>query len=514
MFNNGLAPKWIENNNAMTLVTSTHGKRMRINIPLLKIDPTITQNLQTFLAHQSEVESFSVRNQTGSVLIESFSRNQHQHILEKINNFLLNPKDQEPPKRTFKLVQGQKHKNNTSDIQWHTLTIDQVINLLQIHRNKGLSSKQVIQKQQQFGKNKLKSIPPLSSLEIWFNQFKSLPVGLLGTAAALSVATGGLLDAAMIVTVIGANAVIGFRNDSQVEKTVHSLKKRKWQRQTVKRDGKNVTIATEDLVPGDIIYLKRGQMVPADCRVYSSEGLTVDESALTGEAQAVFKDPLWVGPTTTGVADRLNMLFKGTAITGGTCTAIVVSIGGKTQLGIIQRLMEGTAKPQTPIQKQMDHLGNGLSWASIGLCGLSFGIGILRRKPLLELFKSSVSLAVAAIPEGLPMVATTTLSRGVKSLHNKNLLVRNLGAVEALGNIHHLCLDKTGTITTDEMILNSIIIGQKTFEIPNKDKQVTIMLKILSLNNEVDISENNLNGSSTEKALVIGAIEAGIDINS
>jgi Ca2+-transporting ATPase len=482
--------------------------RLRLYLPHLKLTKNFKNALKHFM-HSGQWGAFSIRPKTSTLVIEFDPNKDKKQFLEQLDCFLKQPEKFQ----TFLSKSKKKpHYNTVSTVHWHALSADQVMGLLKIDAQIGIGQQTAQQKYQQFGANQLKSTPALTSMEILLNQFKGLPIAMLGASAAVSLATGGILDAALIAGVLGINARIGYKNDSQVEKTIHSLKRKHWPKQTVKRDGIKQRVATENLVPGDIIYLKRGQMVPADLRIIYSEGLTVDESALTGESKAILKDENWTCKQDAPIGDRKNMLYRGTALTGGTCKAIVVATGNKTQIGLIQSLIDTASKPQTPIQQQMDQLGTQLSLASIGLCGLSFGLGLLRGRPAIEIFKNSISLAVAAIPEGLPMVATTTLSRGVKTLRENNVLVRNLGAVEALGSVHHICLDKTGTITIDEMVLEQIYLGHSIFKAPFHADELGRFLEIVTLNNEVRIKDGTLKGSSTEKALMMAALSAGINV--
>lgn len=498
--------RWLRLTHGKAIAADFHqGRRLRLKIPPLKFDNQLANELESELRSVSEVRAVSTRPQLGTVLLELRSPRQKGIVMARIENWF-----QSQLKAPAAMTRSKNLGSLPSD--WHTLSVEKTLTRLGVTPTEGLSSQKWKDIYSRVGPNRIVGKLPATTGELLVKQFSGLPVGLLGGGAVLSLATGGLFDAVMITSVLGINGAIGFHNDFQVEKTLNSLKKRKWGKQTVLRGSKLVRVPTAELVPGDILYLTRGMMVPADCRLIQSEGLTVDESSLSGEGEAVLKDENWVGEINTPLSGRINMLYRLSAITGGAGRAVVVETGDNTELGRVQKLMENSQKPQTPIQKQMDELGRQLSWSALGLCGVGFGLGLIRGKPTVELIKNSVSLAIAAIPEGLPMVATTTLVKGVNTLRNKHVLVRNLNAVEGLGSLQHICLDKTGTITKDEMVLEQVRVGTCLYERPFLGEELGHLFQLVSLNTEVRFKKGRLKGSSTEKALVHAAVDFGINV--
>jgi P-type Ca2+ transporter type 2C len=345
----------------------------------------------------------------------------------------------------------------------------------------------------------------------------------------LSVATGGLLEAGAILAVIGLNAAIGFTVEKRTEQTISQLGAPGEQTARVIRGGKETEVRTTSVVPGDIIRLQRGSVVPADGRLLSAEMLMVSEAALTGESQPVRKSAESIENPNLPLADRRNMVYRGTIVTGGNGAAIVVATGRHTEMGRIQRLLGTTAAPETPSVQQMRELGRQLFWVTLGATGMIFGTGLLRGLALLQLVRSSLAVAVAAVPEGLPMVATTTLALGVEKMRRQGILVRRLEAIETLASVDVICFDKTGTLTHGTMSLDSVAMGQRIWRCrdgvlsdrdavaDSESKQLHLMLSMVSLCSDAEIGRVDqrieVSGSSTEAALVEAAIANGVDVS-
>jgi Ca2+-transporting ATPase len=348
---------------------------------------------------------------------------------------------------------------------WHIQTAEALLKRMEITPSGGLSLTVVAEKQKKYGPNLLPESVPRSGFSIFIDQFKSLPVALLGVAGLISVATGGLIDALVIVSVVVINASIGYITESQAEKTIHSLKHLVRPLAQVIREGTVQTIGAEEIVPGDLLVLQPGSYVSADARLLEADRLTVDESVLTGESLPSVKSSAPVFDPALPLADRINMVYMGTLVTGGQGLAITVATGKYTEIGQIQTLVGEAEPPKTPMEKQLTRIGGQLVALSLSVCGLVFFIGLLRGYGFLQMLKTSIALAVAAVPEGLPMVATTTLALGLKRMRRYNVLIRHLEAVETLGSVQTICMDKTGTITMNHMSVKTMVVGGNTLEI-------------------------------------------------
>lgn len=416
--------------------------------------------------------------------------------------------------------------------QWHLIEGKAILSELNSSAKSGLSSDAAAKNREQYGLNVVPEPPPRSKLAVFLEQFQSLPVALLGGAAVLSALTGGIVDAAVIMAVVGINSVIGFVTENEAEKTISSLKQLIRPYAEIIRDGGLKKVAAEELLVGDILILKPGTYVAADARVVQAAHLTVDESALTGESNpAVKRTPALKGKHIP-LADRNNMVYAGTLVTGGQGLAVVVAVGRLSEIGKIQSLVSEAEAPDTPIERQLDTIGNQLVIISGAICGLVGLIGLLRGNGFIQMLKTAISLAVAAVPEGLPAVATTTLALGIKSMRQHKVLIRNLDAVCTLGSVQTLCFDKTGTITYNRMSVLRVYSGMQHIEIHEglflvgksevdplaSDELVRLMhVCVLCSETQIDTGQGGqyvLNGSATENALIHLAIAAGVDVQA
>lgn len=418
---------------------------------------------------------------------------------------------------------------------WHTLDIQGVLTYFASSDVSGLTTETSALYLKKYGPNLLPESVPRSGWSIFFDQFKSIPVALLGVAAGVSLVTGGIADALVIAFVVSVNGIIGYTTESQAEKTINSLKSLVRPSAVVVRDGKTQEVAAEQIVPGDLLVLRPGSYVPADARLITALRLTVDESALTGESVPVGKtvEPLERVDMTLG--DRTNMVYMGTLVTGGQGLAVVTATGRYTEIGKIQSLVGEAKAPQTPMERQLDEMGTQLVIISGAVCGLVFCIGLLRGYGFLQMLKSSISLAVAAVPEGLPTIATTTLALGIRRMKQRNVLIRHLEAVETLGSLQTICFDKTGTITMNRMTVVTVHAGLRRMKAgdgkfscagelvnPFQCDELLRLMHIVALNSESTVeraapgaSSESLyvvNGSPTENALVHLGLEAGVDV--
>ncbi len=412
---------------------------------------------------------------------------------------------------------------------WHRLKAEAVLAAWQTSRETGLSFKAVQINLQKYGANLLPEAEPRSGWDIFLDQFKSLPVALLGVAAALSVVTGGLADAVLIGGVVVLNAFIGYKTESQSENIIRSLQTLVRPAALVLREGRLSEIPSEEVTPGDLLVLRPGTYVAADARLIEASHLSVDESALTGESLPVKKNPRALRRDHIPLGDRINLVFMGTLVTGGEGVAVVVATGIYTEIGLIQSLIGAAASPETPLERQLAQLGNQLVLLCCGVCGVVFVMGFMWGSGWLEMLRTSICLAAAAVPEGLPTAATTTLALGIRDMRKHHVLIRHLHAVETLGSVQTVCLDKTGTITRNQMSVLQIFAGMKTIKVadgqflgaagpipPFSCEELEQLLEVSVLCNEAEIYQEGgdyvLRGTPTEGALVHLAILVGLDV--
>lgn len=412
---------------------------------------------------------------------------------------------------------------------WHAVSIDQTAGRLDTRCFDGLSPAEVAHRLAVYGRNELRRAEPRSVATILAEQLTSLPIALLGVSAALSLATGGLADAAIIAAVVLLNAGIATATERQSEHTILGLSNFAPLPVSVIRGGSRRSIDPGGLVPGDMLLLERGTLVPADARLLASDDLTVNESPLTGEAMPVHKDAQTLLPPEVGLPDRCNMVFRGTAVTGGSGSALVTATGPTTEIGRVQQLLGSVRPPETPIQRQLGAVGRELVIVNGLVCGAMFGLGMLRGQGLVPTLRSAISLAVAAIPEGLPAVATTTLALGVQDMRQRNVLVRKLDAVETLGAVEIIGLDKTGTLTENRMATVAIhadnaMLARDAGRLtvggddasPGTSDVVRRLFEVAALCSDAIVrSATNgfeVDGTPTESALVESALAIGVDV--
>jgi Ca2+-transporting ATPase len=334
----------------------------------------------------------------------------------------------------------------------------------------------------------------------------------------------------VILAVVGINGIIGYVTEREAEKTIHSLKDLVKPTADVLRDSTIATVPAEAVVPGDILVLRPGSYVAADARLLEASHLSLDESVLTGESLPVVKLVEALPNRHVTLGDRVNMVYMGTLVTGGQGIAVVVATGSTTEVGRLQSLVGEAESPETPMERQLEQLGDQLVLISGAACALVFGIGLLRGYGFLIMFKTAISLAVAAVPEGLPAVATTTLALGIRNMRQHRVLIRQLNAVETLGCIQTICFDKTGTITQNRMAVVRLFSGMKNVRLVNGSfrmdgaqidplqwDEIKSLIEASVLCNETEIEREQgdkyiLRGSPTESALINLAIQSGVDV--
>ncbi|MDO9001063.1 MAG: calcium-translocating P-type ATPase, PMCA-type [Bacteroidota bacterium] len=357
-----------------------------------------------------------------------------------------------------------------------------VISALQSDGTNGLSASEAQKRFKEYGANKIESKKGKSVWLIFLSQFKSPIVWLLVFAAGLSFYFGEILDAIAILTVILINALIGFYMEYQAERSMNALKKLSAVPAKVLRDKKLEEINAEDIVPGDVIYIEAGDMVPADGRIFNASQVQIDESALTGESVPVEKQIEKIQADTT-LAERNNMLYKGTYSTKGNGYMVVTDTGMDTELGKIARMVQSAEQAATPLEKKLEDFSKKLIWITVGLVVVIFVAGILNGQKFLEMLETSIALAVAAIPEGLPIVATMALAQGMMKMAKYNVIVKKLSAVETLGGTNVICTDKTGTLTQNKIEVNKIVTPADNAEALEIINRIAVLCNTAELQN-------------------------------
>jgi len=394
-----------------------------------------------------------------------------------------------------------KPKSTLSANPW-SLEPSKITELIGVNQRKGLSRLQIRKNRQLYGANMLSEVKPKSALTILINQFKNLIVFFLVAATLLSFIFGDHVEGFAIAVVIIINAAIGFVTELKGARSIEALRKLGSVSSRVRRNGKESVIPAKALVVGDIVILEGGDIVTADLRILDGSKLQADESVLTGESLPVGKD-IEKLPTETLLADRTNMLFKGTALTRGAGEAVVVATGMGTELGKISSLVEETVEEDTPLEKRLNQLGNWLIWVSLGLAAMVSVTGIMTGKNILLMVETGIALAVASIPEGLPIVATIALARGVWRMARRNALIKELSAVETLGATNIICTDKTGTLTENRLTAVEFCFARAAVNIDEQAESSRIFL-----------STNGEPLSSDQSAVLQKALELSVLCNN
>ena len=408
----------------------------------------------------------------------------------------------------------------------HSKTREEVLKSLSSNAERGLTSSQVAELQGKFGPNKLSESKKKTNLQRFLEQFKDVMIIILLLAAAVSfvVACFGhdpmeFFEPALILLIVVLNAVLGVVQESKAEKALDALKNMSAPHARVLRDGAEQVIDASGLVPGDIIRLEAGDFVPADARLLKSAGLKSEESALTGESVPSEKDAEAAVEEKAPLGDRDNMVFSGCSVTYGTATAVVTGTGMQTEMGKIAGMLAGEQDTQTPLQQKLSQLGKYLGFVALAACAVIFVVGLINGIHVLEIFMTSVSLAVSAIPEGLPAIVTIVLAIGVQRMVKKNALIRRLPAVETLGSASVICSDKTGTLTQNRMTLTKVWVeGQQGLEaVSEGNSQMARHLLTLgtlccdgSVTYGADGKETHI-GDPTETAILVAAHKNGLE---
>ena len=407
----------------------------------------------------------------------------------------------------------------------HNQNGEELLRQLNTDPETGLTSAQVAELLEKHGQNRLREKKKKTTFQRFIDQFKDVMILILIAAAIVSFAVviaeknwGELFEPALILLIVILNAIMGVYQEGKAEKALDALKNLSAPHARVIRDGKESVIDAANLVPGDIIKLEAGDFVPADARLLHSTSLKSEESALTGESVPSEKDATAEVVENAPIGDRTNMVFSGCSITYGTALAVVTGTGMNTEMGKIANLLDGESDSQTPLQKKLAQLGKYLGIMALAACGVIFVVGILNDIPVLEIFMTSVSLAVSAIPEGLPAIVTIVLSIGVQRMVKKNALIRRLPAVETLGSASIICSDKTGTLTQNRMTLvKAYVDGSDSLEdisAENSEAVRALLLKgALCCDGSVVFNDDGTEqhiGDPTETSIVLAAHKNGM----
>jgi Ca2+-transporting ATPase len=397
-------------------------------------------------------------------------------------------------------------------VHWHTLSVQESFDLLKTDQQ-GLSAIDAKAKLEEIGPNELKEAKRKSIIHILLSQLKDVMILILLAAAFISGIVGELVDAIAIIFILIINTLIGFLQEYHAEKEMQALKQMAITQTKVLRDGNITQISSAELVPGDSISLEAGNAVPADVRIIESHNLKIDEASLTGESNAIDKISDKLDLDDLPIGDRKNMAFKGTFVTYGRGSGLVIATGMGTELGTIAKMLQ-EEETLTPLQQRMVLFGKKLTVLVLFLCVLFFIFGWIRNDDLLKLALTSISLAVAAIPEALPAVITISLALAAKRMIRINCLIRKLTAVETLGSVSFICADKTGTITQNKMHVEQVFVNGQLYDketlssIKDQD-DIRMLLYAFALNNDA-IDDENIKGDSTEIALMRTAKELEI----
>lgn len=397
--------------------------------------------------------------------------------------------------------------------QWYSKPPTEVLRELDTSQSRGLTEPKAAERLAQYGPNRLEGAKKESLFIRFLGQMKDPMILVLLAAAVLSlISTGGedWIEALIILVIVVVNACISISQENSAEKALEALQKMSAPLAKVLRDGKPVRLETDELVPGDIITLEAGDLVPADARILECANLKADESAMTGESVPVSKAALEVLPENTPLAERTNMVVSSTVITNGRAVCVVTGTGMDTEVGHIAKMLTGQDETTTPLQRKMAEISKTLSFVCLAVCAVMFGVGMLYHRGILEMFMSAVSLAVAAIPEGLPAIVTIVLALGVQRMVKRNAIVKKLPAVETLGCAGVICSDKTGTLTQNKMTVKQVwTLGDHRRE----------ALTIAALCNDTVLTRApdgsfKTAGDPTETAFVDAALAEGLDKNA
>jgi Ca2+-transporting ATPase len=413
----------------------------------------------------------------------------------------------------YKTVVLSKNKKQVGDFMWFEKGVDEIIKELNTDKVNGLTSEEAVTRRNKYGPNRLTGKKKKSILRLLFEQINDVLIYILLGAAVISALLNEISDAAIIIIVVILNAVIGLVQESKAEKALESLKKLSFPKALVKRDGKILEISSEDVVAGDVVILEAGKYVPCDLRLIETANLKIEESALTGESVPSQKYAENISQNeNTALGDQKNMAFMSTMVTYGRGAGIAVAIGMDTEMGKIAKMLDENGKNLTPLQVKLAQLGKMLGFVVLVICILMFGVALIQHRDLFEMFLTAISLAVAAIPEGLPAMVTIVLAVGVQRMIKRNAIIRKLPAIETLGSVNIICSDKTGTLTQNKMTVTKFYADGILDDVSRLDIKNDVhssLVRDMVLCSDATYSGDSKTGDPTEIAL----IELGVKFN-
>ncbi|RKH88115.1 cation-transporting P-type ATPase [Corallococcus sp. AB045] len=494
---------------------STAARRLRLEVPDLRWNAFLGRRLERTFATWPGVVDVSAEPRTGRLLVRYAPQ---APLLARLR--------QEPDTQTAQGTTPRKagpvqHARRGQQEPWHAMTVDAVLARLD-GTEQGLTTEEAARRLKRFGPNVMQEEAPRSRLAMMGSQLATVPTMLLLGSAGASVLAGDGLEATAILTVVGLNAGIGYRIERRNQELLASWQKLEAGAAQVLRGGVLLTVPAAELVPGDVVLLRAGDVLPADMRVLEAHRLCADEAPLTGESEPQPKQAAPVDARAP-LAERTPLLFAGTAVASGRGRALVVATGADTEMARVRELVAQESAPSTPLTRKMGQLDRRVAAASVGAATLSALAGLAHGRSGPQVLRGAVALGVAALPEGLPLVATAALLRAMQRLHARGMVVRRVVAAEALGGVTIICADKTGTLTRNEMRLEVLDLGEGPLELSSLrprpqavlEDPPTLALALGLLNSDVDIHHRGttleVSGSSTEKALVAAAHAAGLD---
>jgi Ca2+-transporting ATPase len=496
-------------------------RRIRIFVPGLLGDDLLAARIERSVKTQPGVDRVQASSRTGRVLIVY---RDGAAILDRLDSLAATGATPPPPPPARAREAGgvaPSRPEARPETAWHAMPAATVMQRIGTS-SEGLSAAEAAARLRSEGPNLLETTQSRSRWQILGSQFANLPSALLIGSAVLTLLLGDLFDAGAIAAVLAMNAGIGYTIERRHESMLSSWRRLEAGQAQVLRGGRLETILTADLVTGDVLVCRAGDVLPADARVIHSDRLACDESSLTGESEAQRKS---VEPVDAGapLAERTCLLHAGTLVTTGSGRAVVVATGRRTEMAQVRALVEGSNAPRTPLEKRLHTLANRATIASLGAAVVSATAGLLHRGNTLSVLKSAVALGVAAIPEGLPLIATTTLIQTMNRMRKAGMVVRRVASAETLGSVTVVCADKTGTLTRNEMRVETLEVDSGRFardqligRCPDPlSDPLGLALAIGVLNSDVDLYDGAggmaLSGSSTEQALIEAAVAAGLD---
>jgi Ca2+-transporting ATPase len=413
------------------------------------------------------------------------------------------------------LIETIPARRGARPVPWHSEAAEAALKRLASSAATGLSSSEAAARLLKHGPNAIREAPRRSAWRMFLDQFTDFMIIVLIVAAIVSGLIGELADTIAILTIVMLNAGIGFVQEYRAEKAIGALKKLAAPQARVLREGHAREIPAADLVPGDIVLIETGALVPADLRLLQCAALKIEEAALTGESVPAEKHARALVDPELPIGDRRNMAYKGTTVAYGRGTGLVVATGMGTELGRIAGLLTHEEEVRTPLQKRLAVFTTRLAWAVLAICAIVFVAGLIRGEPIVLMFLTAVSLAVAAIPEALPAVVTISLALGARRMVQQNALIRRLPAVETLGSVTYICSDKTGTLTENRMRVERLRVAGQDYPGPGGPEPWPTLLRAMALCNDAKCDEaKNVLGDPTEVALLQAAMDFGYDKRS